>query len=99
MIDGRTEVADQAWWQSLRERTNSYDVVATQNEIARLLVNSAEAEATNLCQVPFCDYCNEFRRVWWSMCNALDIPTRRGLQRELKILGVPLPAGPYEEEV
>lgn len=49
------------------------------------------------CDLPECAACNESRRLFWDMSNALPISARVAYQKALRETGVPLPESPWEE--
>jgi hypothetical protein len=49
------------------------------------------------CEDAECPACNEDRRIFWGMSNALPISARVKYQKALRETGVPLPEGPWED--
>jgi len=51
------------------------------------------------CRDNWCTSCNPARRAWWEACNALGRAKRIELQGLLREAGIPLPKGPFEDEI
>lgn len=68
-------------------------------DVARLLIRVAIEEAIHPCPLADCAICNDDRALFWRLSNALPQRERIEYQRVLREIAVPLPAGPWEEEL
>lgn len=73
-------------------------ITLTVKETTYVLTQLAVLEASNPgCADVECPACNEYRRIFWELSNALPISARVAYQKALRECGVPLPEAPWEE--